>query len=64
MFRGYDGCGISAYCRESGTPLETFIGWRCDCEACFNPFRRFRPNETHCGCYRHLKPQHPVPERA
>lgn len=53
--RGGYGGGISAYCNESGTPLSAFNGHRIDCAHCKRPFRSFRAEETHCGCYRHLK---------
>lgn len=46
---------LSAYALERYIPLETFIGHRLICKACFNPFRCFRADETHCGCCRHLK---------
>lgn len=55
MRGGYEGDGISAFCSDSGTPLSAFNGFRLTCKACFNPFRCFRADETHCGCCRHLK---------
>lgn len=31
------------------------IGHRLICVVCRNPFRCWREDETHCGCFRHLK---------
>lgn len=46
---------LSAKAQALGLPVEHFIGFRLECEECVRPFRCARPNETHCGCCRHLK---------